>query len=204
MIWERIRQKDAGVKAEAERARLEEARRQKAEAEERLRQEGERKAKATEEESTRLRHLLTLLHESRLIQHMVDLKRDIGGDRKDIVFEYEGITLYWGRYHIKQETELVLSGHTLKRGHVSYSSFTRVKDYSYIAARFDLKDESLEINGREIPREKWRSNQNVIIDALADAYLNPRREQFSEREDRERERARSSSSSSGSTECCHT
>lgn len=198
MVWERIRQKDT----EVERARLEKARRQEAEKEERLRQEREGKAKAAqkaaEEESARLRHRLTLLYESRLIQHMVDLKKGIGGKR-DVVFEDNVIALYWGRYHIEDETELVLSGHTLKKGNVSYSSFTRVQDYSYIMARFDLEDESLYINGDKIPREKWRGRQDVIIDALADAYRNPHHKKSSERRDRES----SSSSSGSSTECCH-
>lgn len=202
MIWERIRQKDA----DAERGRLEEAQRQRAEQraeeEKELRQERERKAKFAEEEGARIRHLITLLHESRLIQHMADLKKGISVEKKDIVFDrHNDITLIWGKYHIEDKTELVLSGHTLKKGHVSYASLTRVQDYLYIEAKFDLRDESLEINGRNIPREKWRGNQNVIIDALADAYRNPNRKQSSEREDRER--SKGSSSFSSSTECCH-
>ena len=188
MVWERIEQKfrereDARIREQQEAAQRESARRQ-----EQVRFQKENEAKAEQERNNRCEHAKRLMEESRIISHLEAIKNKVIGARKDLIIDLDEakVILAWGRYHLTAKGELV------------YSSFTRVKDYSYIEVKFRLGNETLEINGHELSSEQWRNQNDTVTDALADAYLSPRRVKTSEKVERS-----SYTGGSSSGECCH-
>lgn len=187
MVWERIEQKSR---------EREEARRQAEQ--ERNTREREQVQRQNEETAARARELAAkrelaqrLISESRIVESLGQIKnRIVTSGRKDIVVDLDSVasgrasvTLAWGRYHLNHQ------------GKIDYSSFTRVQDYSYIEVEFDLRDESMKINYSRFPKEQWTTQYNTVLDALADAYLNPKHYQASERS--------YISGGSSTPECCH-
>lgn len=199
MVWERIEEKQ---RQQREIVQREEEKRIQANrnAEQQKQKEQQRKrAEAARARQEREEHLWRLVDESGIIYQLSSLRDGIGG-KKDIVANtnHASVTLVWGRYHVQKRDSYISGKNRFIEGEIDYSTITKIKDYSYIEVNFNLQNESMIINEKELFAKDWRTNHNHIIDALADAYLSPGRINTS----LQRERERSSSSSSGSPECC--
>ncbi|MEX2028507.1 MAG: hypothetical protein WD988_03375 [Candidatus Curtissbacteria bacterium] len=202
MVWERVRQKEA----ERERAAREAAENARAAAEQSARREREQRAsaarKTNQERRTREEHAWNLMDESQIIAQLAQLRNGIPG-KKDLVVDRNSanVTLVWGRYHVAG-TPLTARGVSFIEGDITYSSYTRVKNYSYIGVQFNLNDESMTIEyghafqDHKLTSSQWRTQYSLVIDALAEAYLNPRRVNRTERDDNR------PSSSTSNPECC--
>lgn len=173
----------AALTAERERIAKE-----KRDDEERVRQQNDRLAREEQIRQTNRENARRLIDQSGVIGHFEELKQNIRAEKKDIVIDLDKatVTLLWGRYHITST------------GKIDYSSYTRLKNYSQITVVFNLDNESLSINKQKIDGEAWKKDKDPIIDALAEAYLNPERVNTTERSDNA-----PSYSSSSASECCH-
>lgn len=156
---------------------------------ERLRREEEEQRQRAEQERrrTQLRTEVgrSLMQNSGILTEIEAVKREfLSGflfDRGKIVVDddYCKIILAWGRVAV------------YKDGGSWY--FGRSADCQYIQAVIDPDKRTITINGRTISEADWRRNRNAIAEAVAEAYLNPKREYpYAE-----------SSSSSSTSECCH-
>src|SRR3989344_6969638 len=168
MVWERIEQKAQERKAAQISQEQEDAQRELTRKQENLRVQRE----AEQERNNRCEHAKRLMEESRIISHLEAIKNKVIGARKDLIIDLDKakVTLAWGRYHLTPKGEIV------------YSSLTRVQNYSYIEVEFRLGNETMRINGHEFSSEQWRNQNDTVVDALADAYLSPKRVNTSERE----------------------
>ena len=184
MVWERIEQKAQERKAVQISQEQEDAQRELTRKQENLRVQRE----AEQERNDRREHVKRLMEESRIVSHLEVIKNKVIGTRKDLIIDLDKakVTLAWGRYHLTFKGEIV------------YSSFTKVQDYSYIEVEFRLYDETMKINGDGLSSEQWRNQNETVIDAIADAYLSPRRVKTSEKVERS-----SYTGGSSSGECCH-
>ena len=188
MVWERIEQKAKEREAARIREQQEAAQRESARRQEQLRVQRNNEAKAEQERNNRREHARRLMEESRIISHLEAIKNKVIGARKDLIIDLDEakVTLAWGRYHLTSKGEIV------------YSSITRVQNYSYIEVEFRLGNETMRINGHELSSEQWRNQNDTVVDALADAYLSPKRANTSEKDE-----SSSYSGGSSSGECCH-
>ena len=137
-----------------------------------------------------------LLERSGALPGMREIENGLRGSvRKHVIIEdlnYGQARLVWGN---KFKVD--------KDGFVDYEKSWGIgrgeKDYSYIIAEVNLKDQSLSINGKVVEKDSWQKN-GIMQESLAKSYLNPKR--INERE--EPPSRGSSDSSSGSTPegCC--
>lgn len=188
MVWERIEQKARERNAARISQEQEDAFKALTRMQENLRIQRENEAKAEQARNDRHEHVKRLIGESRIVSHLEVIKNKVLGARKDLIIDLDKakVTLAWGRYHLTPKGEIV------------YSSFTRVQDYSYIEVEFQLDNETMKINGHGLSSEQWRNQNETVVDAIADAYLSPKRVNTSEKSDRS-----SYSGGSSTPECCH-
>lgn len=104
------------------------------------------------------------------------------------------------------KVELAWGNYRKKNGEIDYTFWNGVLDYSYISAQFDVITNSVFINkGKTITQTEWNSDRNLLVEALAKAYLDPLhiKSKDSDHWTRRRPPSSSSSSSSSSECCCH-
>lgn len=201
MVWERIREKQEEQAHTARQAALEAEQRSQLAAQQRAQEQQQAQTQALQERITREQQAWSLIYESMLIPQMAALRGGIGG-KTDIVVNKgnASVTLVWGKYHATGES-LAVDGYGFVEGKVDYSSYTRVKNYSFIEASFNLADGLLKIKSGQFreatfPAATWRTQYNLVVDALADAYLKPGRVVTSEADDNR------PSTPSSTPECC--
>lgn len=155
-------------------ARTKEAERQRFEVQERKRAEIEMKQ--------RIDFFTQLAHESGILKEIKSIRRhELSGIRNELAMDMERgrIVLVWGR-------RFVLEGTRVEPVYeMSIPSFRKrilSHDCSWIQIDLD-SDKSISIWGynlsglSSIAIEEWKNNPEAIPEALAEAFINPRREQ---------------------------
>lgn len=159
----------ARKKAEAERRKAEKLRALEKKREEKERKRAERSRKQTVER---------VLRESGVLHNLEEIRRGRlrGAVRKHALLvdiDNATATLVWGNKF------------TVENGRIDYEKFYGFgrgeKDYSYIKVEIDPDTQTVRIDGRsttgEISNKRWRTSAGKaeIINALAQAYLEPNR-----------------------------
>lgn len=211
MVIERIRELERKRQEEARRAELErqEKEKQKLLAEDKIKQQTLQRGqvrqqreqeKALRRAGERREKTMKLMKESGVQDEVRKIGKEFlggfGGIKHDVLIDVDSgiIQLVWGKYR-------------KKKGEVDYTFWDGVLDYSYISAEFDITANSVSINGKKtIAQTEWNSNRNLLVDALAKAYLDPlhRKSKDSDHWIRKPRTSSSSSETPSSSECCCT
>lgn len=197
MVWERIRQKQhqqAEERRQQEAAQREQARLRREAAAQAEREAAALRLKLQQEEQERKNKRWSLVYHSQIIPRLEELQSGMNVSNSNIIAseDYSSITLAWGRYSLVAES-MQYKEHRFKQGRIAFDR--KIVDYSYIEADIDIDTNSIKINGRKIPRDKWKTE---IVDALADAYMTPLHNM--KREDEPIQR--NDNHGSSYTECC--
>jgi len=161
-------------------AEAEEARRQAAADATRLREietrEREDRERQRAEERRQLVRSVTsrVLQESGVLVELGDIESRLlqGVEKHRIIVDLDNANtkLVWGsRLNISPQG--VISRRPLMLG----LAIDPILDYSHIDVSVNVDSESLGINGRTFLATEWRNRPKIIAEALAEAYLNPRR-----------------------------
>lgn len=203
MVIERIKELERKRQESIRRAELErqERERQKLLSEDNVRQqkqqeEREKQQREYQEISKKKEKNIKLIKESGIQDEMQKIGREfLRRIKHDVILDLDRgvVELVWGKYR--------------KLGDViDYTFWSGVKDYSCISAQFDAVTNSVSINKKKtIAQTDWNSNKNLLVEALAKAYLDPlhRKSEDSDHWTRRKPPSSSSGSSSSSECCCH-
>ncbi len=146
-----------------------------------------------------------LLNESAVMRPLQELERSLAhkAAKHAIVIDKDGceVTVVWGNRFTVNDNKIGPEKTSLFLG----LGEDWINEYSAFSVLFNIDNGEVEVYGRYGPqaslsKNEWKANPQRLVDALAEAYLNPFHNTTRQSEARS---SYSSSDSSSNTECCH-